>query len=78
MMCLQEKTIRDGMVDVNQSFTVQTGLSNGTYTEIVAGLNEGDKVVVTYQETSTGGFFAIGGGPGGLGAMRSAERIIGR
>lgn len=62
---------------------VRTGLSNGQFTEILSGLNSGDKVVVSQtggQTTTTtsngtrgtggfggGGFFGGGGGGGGRG-----------
>ncbi|MFZ2362036.1 MAG: hypothetical protein WA040_22045, partial [Anaerolineae bacterium] len=35
---------------------VQVGLSNGTYTEIVRGLNLGDQVVVQYSSASASQF----------------------
>ena len=42
---------------------VQIGLSDGTYVEIVRGLNEGDLVMVEYQEQEEQqGFFGPGGG----------------
>jgi HlyD family secretion protein len=51
---------------------VEVGLSDGTYTEIVRGLNEGDLVVITFTPTEEGGFSPGGGfigipgaGPGG-------------
>jgi RND family efflux transporter MFP subunit len=57
---------------------VEVGLSDGTYTEVKRGLNEGDRVLVQYQasqQTQTGrkweepGFVISGGGsgPGGMG-----------
>ena len=47
---------------------VQVGLSDGTYTEIVRGLNLGDQVVVQYSSASSNqsGF---GGPAGGMGVM---------
>jgi HlyD family secretion protein len=44
---------------------VQVGLNNGTYVEVTRGLNEGDRVVVEYQSTSSTqqNFF---GGPGAI------------
>jgi HlyD family secretion protein len=51
---------------------VEVGLSDGTYTEIVRGLNEGDLVVIVFTPTEEGGFSPGGGfigipgaGPGG-------------
>jgi len=48
---------------------VETGLSNGTYVEVVKGLNEGDQVEVQYTASSTqqvttrqGGIGSIFGG----------------
>jgi hypothetical protein len=47
---------------------VELGLSNGTYTEVTSGLQEGDKVVVHLETTSSqtnpfGGFGGQGAGP---------------
>jgi hypothetical protein len=43
-------------------------LSNGTYVEIVRGLNEGDQVVVAYSSSTTGQQFNFRGGTmGGVG-----------
>lgn len=54
---------------VPQSVPVQIGLSNGTYTQITAGLNEGDRVVVklsgsnsTASQNQSGGGGLFGGG----------------
>ena len=42
---------------------VQIGISDGTYVEIVRGLNEGDTVVAQLQEQQQQtGFFGMGGG----------------
>ena len=50
----------------NETVPVQVGLSNGTYVEVVRGLNEGDKVLVAYTASSNNGqFFFRGGGMGG-------------
>jgi HlyD family secretion protein len=54
--------------NVTVDVPVQLGLSNGTYTEVTSGLQEGDKVVVEYQATSnqTNRFGGFGGAmPGG-------------
>jgi len=50
---------------------VQLGIDDGQYVEILRGLNEGDQVLVTYQETSTsqGGFGQSGGSMYGIGRM---------
>ncbi len=51
-----------------QSVPVETGLSDGTYTQIVRGLNFGDQVVVEMSAgTSNNNNFRIGGGGGILG-----------
>ncbi len=47
---------------------VQVGLSNGTYTEIVRGLNLGDQVVVQLS-SSDSGQFRFGGPGGGMDVM---------
>jgi hypothetical protein len=52
------------------SVPVEVGLSDGTYTQITKGLNEGDRVVVQMQSTTGqsnnsrfgGGFIQFGGG----------------
>jgi hypothetical protein len=42
---------------------VEVGLSDGTYTQIVRGLNAGDQVVVQMQATQANNFFrGMGGG----------------
>jgi len=44
---------------------VQVGLSDGTYTQIVKGLNPGDRVIVEFDlESETGGGFQMGAGSG--------------
>ena len=53
--------IQSGPEGATEATLVQTGLSSGTYTQIVAGLVEGDQVVVTYEAaTGQGGFFGMG------------------
>ena len=46
------------------AMSVEIGLSDGTYTEILKGLNEGDKVLVELS-TSTSSDTQTMGGPGG-------------
>jgi len=49
------------------STPVQTGVTNGTYTEIVRGLNEGDQVVVVYDTSDDDTFgFGFRQGSGGI------------
>jgi len=45
---------------------VEVGLSDGVYTEIVRGLNEGDRVVIVFTSVEEGGFPAGAGGMRGL------------
>ena len=46
-----------------ETVPVQVGLSDGTYTQIVKGLNEGDQVIVEYDtESNTTGGLPMGGG----------------
>jgi HlyD family secretion protein len=47
---------------------VEVGLSNGTYTEIVRGLNPGDQVVVQLSTSDSNGFLRMGPG-GGMDVM---------
>jgi multidrug efflux pump subunit AcrA (membrane-fusion protein) len=47
---------------------VEVGLSNGTYTQIVRGLNPGDQVVVQLSSSDSEGFFRMGPG-GGMDVM---------
>jgi HlyD family secretion protein len=53
---------------------VEVGLSDGTYTEIVRGLNEGDLVVITFTPTEEGGFSSGGGFIGIPGAGQRIEQ----
>ena len=48
---------------------VVTGLENSTYVEIKSGLNVGDTVYYTEQETGFGNFGGMGGFPGGSGGF---------
>jgi HlyD family secretion protein len=50
---------------------VQIGLNDGTYAEVVRGLNEGDQIVVEYASTTQ----QQQGGFGGLGVMISGGRV---
>jgi len=50
---------------------VEVGLSDGTYTEIVRGLNEGDLVVIVFTPTEEGGFSP---GPGFIGIPGAGQR----
>ncbi len=50
------------------SVPVEIGLSNGTYTEIVRGLNPGDQVVVQLSTSDSNGFLRMGPG-GGMDVM---------
>ena len=43
---------------------VQTGITDGTYVEIVRGLNEGDSVIVQYAQQEEETVFGLGGGMG--------------
>jgi len=53
---------------------VQVGLNDGTYAEVLRGLNEGDRVVLQYQASTTEQNF--GGGIGGFGRMLSGGTQI--
>jgi len=49
-----------------ETVPVQVGLSNGTYVEVVRGLNEGDQVQIAYSASSSDGqMFVRGQGLGG-------------
>lgn len=77
LLAVQESDSGTVVTLVDGSTTpVKLGIDNGTYVEIVAGLVEGDRVLVTYDTSNTqepgasGGMFpmggvAIGGGMGG-------------
>jgi RND family efflux transporter MFP subunit len=48
-----------------ETIPVEIGVSNGTYTQIVKGLNAGDQVIVTLDTSSTESTLQGMGGPGG-------------
>jgi hypothetical protein len=60
----QASTVQRINGTVLETVTVQTGLTDGTNTEIISGLSEGDRVQLKTTTTSTTSGF--GGGPGGL------------
>jgi hypothetical protein len=60
-------TILDGGQQV--SWEVQTGATDGTRTQIVAGLDEGTDVVLTRRTASTSSTAARPGGGGGFGGV---------
>ncbi len=51
-----------------ETVRVETGVSDDDFIEIVSGLSEGDVVIIEAQQTS-GGFFAMMSGFGGMGGM---------
>jgi hypothetical protein len=53
-----------------QAVPVEVGLSNGVYTEVVRGLNEGDQVLVQMDSDSSVQF-----GGGGMGMLGGVMRI---
>ena len=55
-----------GPVAAPQSVPVEVGLSDGTYTQITSGLNEGDQVVVQMSNASNNNNFRGFGGGGGM------------
>ena len=61
-----------------QTVPVEVGLSDGSYTQIVRGLNEGDQVVVQMSSSDNnnffGGFGMMGGGPPPGGAEPNRQR----
>ncbi len=63
-----------------QAVPVEAGLSDGVYTEIVRGLNEGDQVVMQLQAADSAGFNfgamrkMMGGGGGGLPGKQPAKK----
>ena len=48
--------------DAQTKLSIQTGLSDGTYAQVTDGLREGDRVVYTDPNASTGMMFPFGGG----------------
>ena len=48
---------------------VQVGLDDGMYVEVVRGLNEGDQVLVRYEQATEQGFGPMGMGSGGMQRM---------
>jgi len=57
-----------------QALPVEVGLSDGTYTQIVRGLNEGDQVVVQMSNATNNNFFRGLGGGGFIMQMSGARR----
>jgi HlyD family secretion protein len=57
-----------------QAVPVEVGLSDGTYTQIVRGLNEGDQVVVQMSNTSNNNLFGGFGGGGFMMQIGGARR----
>ncbi|HNS52832.1 MAG TPA: efflux RND transporter periplasmic adaptor subunit [Anaerolineae bacterium] len=56
---------------------VETGVNNGTYTQIVRGLNEGDRVVVVYDTSEQdNGFGFVQGGNGLMGGGLLGDQRI--
>jgi multidrug efflux pump subunit AcrA (membrane-fusion protein) len=47
-----------------ETVPVQIGLSDGTYTQILKGLNAGDQIIVQYDLTGSESNFQSGGGGG--------------
>jgi hypothetical protein len=67
---LYQVTVQTGEGEdaVTETVPVEVGLSDGAYTQIVRGLNEGDKVVVEMSDSDNSmnfrGFGMMGGGMG--------------
>ncbi len=69
-----------------QAVPVQVGLSDGTYTQITAGLNEGDQVIVEMSSGTNNNFIrggmmffeGGGGGPPGQGGQQQRNGSTGR
>ncbi len=69
-------TVQDAAGESTTTTPVEVGLTNGVYTQIVRGLNEGDQVVVEYDPYGEE-MYGFGFGPGGRGAVRSETIEIG-
>jgi len=65
--------LRDPKAETSATTPVQVGLNDGTYVEVVRGLNEGDVVEVQYEATSASGQQGFGISVGGFGRMISGE-----
>jgi len=63
--------VQDGPNASPATTNVEVGLSDGTYTEIVRGLNEGDLVVITFAPSATPSFPS---GPGFIGIPGAGQR----
>ncbi len=53
--------------NASSQIEVETGITNGTFTEIKSGLNEGDQVIVKTSDDSSSDWRDQMGGPGGMG-----------
>lgn len=68
--------VQNATTGTSSTTPVQVGLNDGTYVEIIRGLNEGDVVVFEYESTSEEEMFF--GGPGVMIEMRDSGGTIQR